>query len=109
MGMEVKRFDVYLVQLDPVRGSEMRKTRPCLIISPDEMNIYLNTIIIAPMTSVTRNYPTRVNCIFQKVRGQVALDQVRAADKSRLSRRLGMIDEATATKVCNVLTVMFEL
>src|SRR5438105_110892 len=106
--MEISRFDVFMVQLDPVRGSEMRKTRPCLIISSDEINIYLQTVIIAPMTSVIRNYPTRVNCSFQNIKGQVALDQLHAADRSRLSKHLGTIDASTANKVCDVLTAMFE-
>lgn len=106
--MEVKRFDVFLVQLDPVRGSEIRKTRPCLIVSPNEMNDHLQTFIIAPMTSVLRNYPSRVQCVFQKIKGQVALDQLRAADESRFKKRLGSLDDLTAQKVCEVLTAMFE-
>ena len=104
----LKRFDVYLVELDPTAGSEIRKTRPCLIISPDEMNRHLRTVIIAPMTSVRRPYPTRVDCTFKKVRGQVALDQLRAVDRQRLVKRLGSIHGVTQDRILDVLAEMFE-
>src|SRR3972149_1779135 len=83
MGM-VKRFDVYLVNLDPTVGHEIKKSRPCLVISPDEMNRYISTAIVAPMTTKGRNYPTRVPCTFQGKEGQVVMDQIRTVDKNRL-------------------------
>ena len=105
--MVTQRFDVWLVTLDPTVGSEIRKTRPALIVSPDEMNAHIATVIIAPMTSKGRNYPTRVPCIFQGKSGQVVLDQLRTVDKSRLVRRLGQIDAVTADEVSITLTEMF--
>ena len=107
MGMVVKRFDVYLVNLDPTQGHELQKTRPGLIISPDEMNRHIGTVIIAPMTTKGRDYPTRVPVTFQKQVGQIVLDQIRTVDKRRLIRRLGRIDQRTATKVLQVLHEMF--
>ena len=105
--MVVKRFDVYMINLDPTLGSEIKKTRPCLIISPDEMNRYINTVIIAPMSTKGRSYPTRVACKFQGKQGQVVLDQIRTVDKVRLVRRLGRIDVATQTRVLSILGEMF--
>ena len=105
----VKRFDVYLVALDPTRGSELKKTRPCLVISPDEMNRHIRTVIVAPMTTRGRSYPTRVACKFQGKAGQVVLDQIRTVDKSRLVRRLGRLPEARAREVAGVLVEMFSL
>ncbi len=105
--MAVDRFDVYLVNLDPTVGREIQKTRPCLIVSPDEMNRHIRTVIIAPMTTHGRNYPTRVSCEFQGKQGQIVLDQVRTVDRSRLARRLGRIDEATQEEVLTVLQEMF--
>lgn len=103
----VKRFDVHIVALDPTRGSEIQKTRPCLIISPDEMNRFIRTVIVAPMTTKGRSYPSRVNCTFQGKEGQVVLDQIRTVDKSRLEKRLGRIDEQTQESVLRVLGEMF--
>ncbi|MBI3653314.1 MAG: type II toxin-antitoxin system PemK/MazF family toxin [Acidobacteria bacterium] len=105
--MVVKRFDVYLINLDPTIGSEIKKTRPCLIISPDEMNRYINTVIVAPMTTKGRTYPTRVDCRFQGKSGQIVLDQIRTVDKARLVQRLGKVDAQTQTKVSSVLGEMF--
>ena len=105
--MVVKRFDVYLVNLDPTIGSEIKKTRPCLVISPDEMNRYINTVIVAPMTTKGRNYPTRVACKFQSKQGQIVLDQIRTVDKARLVKKVGKIDTQTQTKVLTVLGEMF--
>ena len=101
------RFDVFLISLDPTRGSEIRKTRPCLVISPDEMNDHIRTVIVAPMTTKGRPYPTRVSCTFQGNRGQVVLDQIRTVDTSRLVRRLGTISKATQTKVLDTLQEIF--
>ena len=105
--MVVKRFDVYLINLDPTIGSEIQKTRPCLVISPDEMNRFIRTVIVAPMTSKGATYPTRVACKFQGKQGQVVLDQIRTVDKTRFVRRLGKIDKRTQTEVLSVLGEMF--
>jgi mRNA interferase MazF len=101
------RLDVYLVALDPTLGSEIKKTRPCTIISPDESNRHLATVIVAPMTTKGRDYPTRIQCRFQGKRGQIVLDQLRTVDKTRLVRRLGRISPATQREVLAVLTEMF--
>ena len=105
--MVIKRFDVYLIELDPTQGSEISKTRPCLVISPDEMNRWIRTVIIAPMTTKGQTYPTRVACTFQGKEGQIVLDQIRTVDKSRLTSRLGRIDEATGSRVLAILSEMF--
>jgi mRNA interferase MazF len=103
----MKRFDVYLVNLDPTHGSEIKKTRPATIISPNEMNDHISTVIIAPMTTKGRDYPTRVSCNFQGKRGQIVLDQIRTVDKSRLVKRLGKIEKSTSEKILNILQEMF--
>lgn len=105
--MVVKRFDVYLINLDPTVGSEIKKTRPCLIISPDEMNRWIRTVIVAPMTTKGQPYPTRVPCEFQGKQGQVVLDQIRTVDKSRLVQKLGRIDKATQREVLVTIAEMF--
>ena len=105
--MVSKRFDVYLVNLGPTVGSEIREARPGLIISPDEMNRYIATVIVAPMTTKGRNYPTRVLCAFKGKEGQVVLDQVRTVDKSRLVQKLGRIDKHTQDAVLSMLAEMF--
>lgn len=103
----MRRFDVYLVALDPTRGSEIRKTRPCVVLSPDDMNRHLSTVIVAPMTTTRRGYPTRVAIEFARKGGEIALDQIRTIDKTRLTRHLGQIDDATAHKVTECLVEMF--
>jgi mRNA interferase MazF len=108
MGMAINRFDVYIVSLDPTVGSEMRKTRPCLVVSPDEMNHHIRTAIVAPMTTKGRHYPTRVSCRFKGKRGQIVLDQIRTVDQSRLTRKLGRLDAKTAVAVLGLLQEMFE-
>ncbi|MDZ7290082.1 MAG: type II toxin-antitoxin system PemK/MazF family toxin [candidate division KSB1 bacterium] len=105
--MMARRFEVYLVNLDPTQGKEIKKTRPCLIISPDEMNRFIATVIVAPMTTKGRDYPSRVFCRFKGKDGQVVLDQIRTVDKSRLIEKLGTIDRKTQTKVLAVLGEMF--
>jgi len=105
--MVVHRFEVHLVNLDPTVGSEIRKTRPCLVISPDEMNHQIRTVIVAPMTSRGKDYPTRVNCRFKGKSGQVVLDQIRTVDAARLVGRLGSIDRKTAAEVLRVLGELF--
>lgn len=105
--MVVKRFDVYLVNLDPTVGSELKKTRPCLVISPDEMNRWIKTVIVAPMTTKGQAYPSRVSCRFQGKDGKVVLDQIRTIDKTRLVRRLGRLASETQGAVFGVLGEMF--
>ena len=103
MALVVSRFEVYLVRLDPTQGHEIRKTRPCLIVSPDEMNHHIDTVIVAPMTTKGRPYPTRVAVKFRRKSGQIVLDQLRTVDTSRLVKRLGTIDPHTADRVLVVL------
>jgi mRNA interferase MazF len=107
MDVVAKRFGVYLVSLDPTIGSEIQKTRPCVVVSPDEMNRHIRTVIVAPMTTGGQAYPTRVACTFQGKRGQVVLDQIRTVDTTRLIRRLGMIDVRTQPRILAVLQEMF--
>lgn len=108
MDVVVKRFEVYLINLDPTVGGEIQKTRPCLIISPDEMNMNLSTYIVAPMTSKTHNYPTRINCTFKGKDGQIVLDQIRTVDRIRLVKRLGIIDTEIQKQVLDLLAQLFE-
>ena len=102
-----RRDEVWLVSLDPTHGAEIRKTRPCLVVSPDEMNQYLQTVIVAPMTTTIRPYPTRVPMRFQGKSGQAALDQLRAVDRQRLVRKLGTISPSAAQQTSAVLVEMF--
>ena len=108
--VKLKRFDIFLVNLDPTVGSEIKKTRPVVIISPDSMNLSrLKTVIIAPMTSLIKeNFPTRVKTEFKNKKGQVALDQLRAIDRSRLIQKLGALDKKTQLNILNTLTIMFQ-
>ncbi|MGI4835399.1 MAG: type II toxin-antitoxin system PemK/MazF family toxin [Janthinobacterium lividum] len=103
-----QRFEVWLVNLDPTQGSEINKTRPCVIISPDELNRYLRTVTVAALTSAQRAYPSRVDCQFQGKDGQVALDQIRSVDKARLVRKLGAMPAATAQEICARLAELFQ-
>lgn len=105
--MVVNRFDVYLIGLDPAVGSEIRKTRPCLIISPDEMNRNIRTVIVAPMTTAAKDYPSRINCRLNDKKGQIVLDQIRTIDKTRLTKNLGALDSETQVKVVSILQRMF--
>ena len=107
MGMVVKRFDAYLVNIDPTVGVEIQKTRPCLIISPDEMNAYIQTVIIAPMTTKARSYPTRVACRFEGKDAYIILDQLRTVDKTRLIKRLGRLSPTAQRHVLGVLAELF--
>ncbi|MHB8788614.1 MAG: type II toxin-antitoxin system PemK/MazF family toxin [Desulfobulbaceae bacterium] len=107
MGMGISRFDVFLVNLDPTVGHEIEKIRPCLVISPDEMNRHIATVIVAPMNTKGRAYPTRVSCSFQGKSGLIVLDQIRTVDKERLVKKLGVISTNTQTKVLNVLQELF--
>ncbi len=105
--MEINRFDVFLIALDPTIGHEIKKTRPCTVISPDEMNHHIGTVIIAPMTTKGRDYPTRVPCTFQGVEGQIVLDQIRTIDKRRLVKKRGRLSSSAVDHVLNVLAEMF--
>ena len=105
--MVAKRFEVYLVNLDPTIGSEIKKVRPCLVISPDEMNAHIATVIVAPMTTQGPAYPTRVSCKFQGKDGQVVLDQIKTVDKTRLAKKLGTISASTQKAVLAILAEMF--
>ena len=107
MAMVVNRFDVYLINLDPTVGSEIQKTRPCVIISPDEMNRHIRTVIVAPLTTAGKEYPTRIPCEFKKKKGHIVLDQIRTIDKKRLIKNLGTLDAETQLKVISVLQRLF--
>jgi mRNA interferase MazF len=109
MDILVKRFEVWLVNLEPTLGSEINKTRPCLVISPDVVNNHLSTITVAALTSTIKPYPTRVTCVFQKRHGQVALDQIRSVDKIRFIKKLGIMDRRTSEIVCDSLAELFKL
>ena len=103
----MNRFDVYTVTLDPTIGSEIKKTRPCVIISPDEMNQYINTVIIAPMTTSRKTYKSRVDIKFQEKDNQIVLDQIRSVDKQRLVKKIGKIPRVDSQAVCSKLIDMF--
>ena len=105
--MEVSRFDVCLVNLDPTVGSEIRKSRPCVVVSPDEMNRHVRTVVVAPLTSSGRPYPTRVPTRFAGKDGQVVIDQLRTVDKVRLAKRLGALEAREAAAVLEVLREFF--
>jgi mRNA interferase MazF len=99
----VNRFDVWLTGLNPTVGSEISKSRPCVVISPDEVNKYLRAVTIVPLTSTLRAYPTRVDCVFDGRSGQLAIDQIRSVDKTRLIKKLGVLDSATCRLLCDIL------
>jgi len=103
---DVHRFEIWLVQLDPTRGSEIKKSRPCVVISPDEMSA-LKTAIVAPMTSKGFSYPTRIQYTFQDKIGLILLDQMRAIDKSRLIQKLGVISQSAQIEIINCLQELF--
>jgi mRNA interferase MazF len=107
MAMAINRFEVYLVNLDPTVGSEIKKTRPCLVVSPDEINHNIRTVIVAPMSTGGQSYPTRVTCRFKGKNGQVVLDQIRTVDQKRLLKKMGQLDTNTAESVLDVLQEMF--
>jgi mRNA interferase MazF len=107
MEMVIERFSIFLVRLDPTAGAETAKTRPCIVVSPDELNRSVATVIIAPMTSVCRGWPTRIKINFQGKTGEIALDQIRAVDKIRLVKRLGKLDSEIANAVLDTLGELF--
>ena len=104
--MVINQYDVFLINLDPTIGHEIKKSRPCLIISPDEMNKYISTIIIAPMTTKTHDYPTRVKLKFGNKKGWIVLDQIRTVDKLRLIKKLGKVESSTINKVKEIIQEM---
>lgn len=103
----MRRFDVYTVNLDPTSGAEIKKTRPCVIVSPDEMNQYIKTVIIAPMTTSKKGYKSRLNIIFQGRNNQIVLDQIRTVDKQRLVKKIGKIGAKDSQSLCDKLIEMF--
>jgi mRNA interferase MazF len=107
MGVVISRFEVYLVQLDPTVGSEIQKTRPCVVVSPDEMNHHIRTVIVAPMTTKGQPYPTRIACRFKGKAGQIVLDQIRTVDAFRLIKKMGRISRNEANEVLKTLQEMF--
>ncbi|SDD70164.1 type II toxin-antitoxin system PemK/MazF family toxin [Rhodospira trueperi] len=104
---DIRRQDVFLVTLDPTQGSEIQKTRPCVVVSPDEMNRHIRTVIVAPLTSTRRPYPTRIDVSVRGKAGQLALDQIRTVDKSRLVRRLDRLPEDRARAIADTLQCLF--
>ena len=104
--MVVEQYSIYLVNLDPTVGHEMKKTRPCVIISPNEMNFYISTIIIAPMTSKSHIYPTRIPLTFQRKKGWVVLDQIRTVDKNRLVKKLGNLSPKVISEIKKIISEM---
>lgn len=105
---EIERFSVYWVDLDPTRGSEIKKTRPCIVISPDELNKHLNTVIIVPLTSTIRNYPFRVRCTVAEQEGEAAIDQLKTIDKCRIGRYISTLRASEIQHIKDVLRQMFE-
>lgn len=108
MVVDIKRYEIYLVTLNPTVGSEVQKTRPCIVISPNEMNV-LKTVIVAPMSFKGFDFIFRPKITFEKKNGLVLLDQIRAVDKTRLVKKLGDVDESTSKEIANMLVNMFEL
>ena len=107
MVADIKRYEIYLVKLNPTLGSEIQKTRPCIVISPNEMNV-LKTVIIAPMTSKGFDFVFRPKIRFENKNGLILLDQIRAVDKTRLVKKLGSVDKATTKEIANTLVTMFQ-
>ena len=105
--MVIHRFEVFLINLDPTIGSEIKKVRPCVVVSPDEMNRHIRTVIVAPMTTKGQPYPTRVHCRFAGKDGQIAVDQLRTVDRSRLVKRVGKIQTATQHQLLAILAELF--
>ena len=104
----VKRFEVWQTELSPTIGSEISKSRPCIVVSPNEANKYINAVTIIPLTSTIKNYPTRVNSNFEGKSGQLAIDQIRSVDKTRLIKKLGIMDDETCKLLCSVIVETFK-
>jgi mRNA interferase MazF len=108
MGMVIKQFEVWLIELDPTKGSEIKKTRPCLVMSPNVVNKYLNTVSVIPMTTTIKPYPTRVNCIFKGTSGQLMVEQMRGLDKTRLKKKLGILDAEYCKTTCDLIVEAYK-
>ena len=106
--MVILRSEIWLIDLEPALEGEMNKLRPCVVVSPDEANQFLHTVIVAPLTSTIRNYPSRVSCVFKRKKGQIAIDQLRALDKSRFIKKAGRLDETTMKELLELIKVYFE-
>jgi len=106
--MVVLKKEVWMTKLEPTIGSEINKTRPCIIVSPDIANKYNRSVVIIPLTSKLKDFPSRVNCIFQNKQGQIVIDQIRTVDKTRLVKKLGTIDESTSKKVYEMIKIYFK-
>jgi mRNA interferase MazF len=104
----VKRFEVWNIELNPAQGSEIKKIRPCLVVSPNEVNKYLNTVVIVPMTSTIKPYPTRLSCNFKGKNGQLVVDQIRCVDKTRLLEKLGNMDIKTCKEISMLIIETFK-
>lgn len=104
---KIQRFEVWLVDLNPTKGSEIKKVRPCIVVSPNEINRYLHTVMVVPLTSTIRTYPTRVNCIFQGKNGQAMIDQMRGLDKVRFKKKLGVMEPEFCKLICDTLVEAF--
>lgn len=104
---EIERFSVYLVNLDPTKGSEIKKIRPCVVVSPDELNRHLNTVIIVPLTSTIRNYPFRVRCLVADKEGEAAIDQLKTVDKSRIGKYISSLRKSEIKQIKEILRQMF--
>jgi mRNA interferase MazF len=104
----VKRFEVWNIELNPTKGSEINKIRPCLVVSPNEVNKFLNTVVIVPMTSTIKPYPTRLNCHFKGKNGQLVIDQIRCVDKTRLIEKLGIMDTKTCKEISMLIIETFK-
>jgi len=105
--VETCRFDIFLISLDPAQGSEIKKTRPCVVISPDEMNKHIRTLIVAPLTSTLKDYPTRIPVIFEGKKGNIVLDQIRTIDRTRIIKKLGVLDKKTSFLLLETLGKIF--
>lgn len=105
--MAIKQYQIFLVNLEPTIGSEIKKTRPCLVVSPDEMNKYLKTIVIAPLTTSIKSYPTRFSISLNKKKGQVALDQIRTIDKKRIVKKMGVLNKSEVKECKSILREIF--
>ena len=106
--MVMQRSEIWLINLEPTLGSEMSKLRPCVIVSPDEANKHLHTVIAAPLTSTLKNYPSRLSCVFKRKKGQIAVDQIRALDKSRFIKKAGKLDDNTTQELLELIREYFE-
>ena len=104
----VKRFEVWNIELNPTQGSEINKIRPCLVVSPNEVNKFLNTVVIVPLTSTIKPFPTRLNCHFKSKNGQLVVDQIRCVDKTRLIEKLGIMDTKTCKEISMLIIETFK-